>query len=190
MGTDVINSISNSYQIIALLIISISYIISLLYNKNQNKNQNEILINKFEEQNEKLIRKLDELKETRNSLDLQSSMDLIELIFTKSMTKISENVKLLLEENNIKDDKRKPIIFTKVKNLIDMEFDENIIILGRIYYKNVRLSYYISELDRNEMINTVCHKLDTTNYNFHDLVDYINHKFKHIRQLAQLQISK
>ena len=66
METEILKSISNSYQIIGLLIISITYIITIIYNRNQYKKQNKILIEKFEEQNDKLIRKLEELKESRN----------------------------------------------------------------------------------------------------------------------------
>lgn len=184
--------INNIYNLIALILIVSAYLIIFFTQKKNNKKQNDIIITKFNESNERIVRKLDELKEQRNTLDLQSSMDLIQICFNKSMLRIMEGIRIIMEENDVSDKERKEIIYGKVKSIINTQYDEDILILSRIYHKNIKLSHYINEIDRFEMINTVFGKIggikDKRNYT--DVMDYIRNKYNHAIQSAQLSLSK
>lgn len=192
MDPSVAGDINNIYNLIALIIIAGVYLIIFFRQRKYNKHQNQIIINKFDESNDKIVLKLEELKEQRNTLDLQSSMDIIQIIFNKSMLKIMEGIRIITEENNVFDEERKEIIYGKVKSIINTQYDEDILILSRIYYKNIKLSFYINDLDRFEMISTVFGKINKINDKrfYTDIMDYIRNKYNHAIQSAQLNLSK
>ena len=187
-----LGSVTNIYSLLGYIVLSLTYLIALYFNKVTSKKQNKSIIEKFEAQNDKLIEKIDELKDSKNSLDLQSSMDLLEIIYTKSMLKIMDGVKVILEENNIYDENRKPIILNKVKNIVNTQYDDDVLTLSRIFYKNTNLSTYISELDKNELIHTIFDKINLLNGSgqYFDIMDYIRNKYSHSIQSSQLMISK
>jgi hypothetical protein len=197
---EVISSVKDIYTLLALIIVSSTYIFTIIYHKNLYKRQNAVIMDKFEEQNKNLIRKLDELREARNTLDLQSSMDMLELVYTKSMLRIMDGVKLILEENNVYDEERKPIILAKIKSVINTQYDDDLITMSRIYYRNMKLSHYFNETDRTELTNTIFNKINDLdcedkkkNNNIRqyiDIMDYIRNKYSHMIQSAQLMISK
>lgn len=192
MDPSVAANINNIYNLIALVLIVSAYLIIFFVQKKNNKKQNETIVTKFDESNKSIIRKLDELKEQRNTLDLQSSMDIIQICFNKSMLKIMDGVRIIMEENDVSDKQRTEIIFGKIKSIVNTQYDEDILILNRIYHKNLKLSHYINEIDRFEMINTIFGKIsgikDKRNYT--DVMDYIRNKYNHAIQSAQLSLSK
>jgi len=193
----VINSMNNIYQLIGLGIISIAYIITLYYNKKHNKSQTEELIKTFEEQNDKIITKMEQLKDNKNTLDVQASMDIINALMTKSMLEIVSSVKYMIEENSMLEQKslymsKKSIVFEKIKNQIDTHIGGDIIILSKIYNNNVKLSYYLTELDRNELIDDITHKIFslTDKTDSSEVIDYIESRFSQIVQSIQMKLSK
>lgn len=193
----VINSMNNIYQLIGLAIISVVYIITIFYNRKQNKSQTEELIKTFEEQNDKIITKMEQLKDNKNTLDVQASMDIINALVTKSMLEIVSSVKYMIEENSMLEQKslymsKKSIVFEKIKNLIDTHIGNDIIVLSRIFNNNIKLSYYLSELDRNELIDEITHKIFslTDKTNCDEVVDYIENRFSQIIQSIQMKLTK
>lgn len=187
-----VESINNIYNLIAFVVFACVYLLIFFIQKKNNTTQNEIIITKFNESNEKIVRKLDELRVERNTIDLQSSMDIIQITFTKSMLKIMEGVRIIVSENDLSDIERKEIIYGKVKSTVNTQYDDDIIVLSRIYHKNIKLSHYIVDLDRFDMITTIFSKISTlkdkTNYG--DVTDYIRSKYTHSIQSAQLRLSK
>jgi hypothetical protein len=192
MDPSFLADINNIYALIGFLIFAITYVVVFLLKKKHNKSQTDLIIEKFEENNKNIIEKLDELKEERNTLDLQSSMDIVHIIFNKSMLKIMEGIRIIMEENNVEDTTRKEIIYGKVKSIVNTQFDEDTLILNRIYHKNNKLSYYMNDLDRFEMITTIFGKINKINDKryYTDIMDYIRNKFNHTIQTAQLNLSK
>jgi len=186
------SSINNIYNLIALVVIVAAYLTIFFIQKKSNKTQNQTIISKFNESNERIVRKLDELRIERNTIDLQSSMDIIQITFTKSMLKIMEGIRIILEENNIYNEERKEIIYGKVKSVVNTQYDDDIIVLSRIYHKNIKLSHYIVDLDRFEMITTIFGKINKIKESGlqGDVMDYIRSKYIHSIQSAQLRLSK
>ena len=210
----IIESVDNLYSLIALIVLSIVYTISFFYTKRQDKNKQQNIINSFEKQNDNIIKKIEELKEDKNILDAQSSMDIINVVITKSMLETIKEIKKLLD-NDLLEHKtlyipKKSLIIEKVKNIIDSELKDNIIILSRIYNNNIKLSHYISEIDTNELVVEITHKLQPltdNNHNLQDkddlvdiintkhhlyknLVDYIEYRFSEMIRTIELQLSR
>jgi len=192
MDPNFLADINNIYALIGFGIFAITYIVVFILQKKHNKSQTDLIVEKFDESNKKIVLKLEELKEQRNTLDLQSSMDIIHVIFNKSMLKIMEGIRIIMEENNVEDDTRKEIIFGKVKSVVNTQYDEDILILNRIYHKNNKLTHFMNDLDRFEMINTIFGKINKINDKryYTDVMDYIRNKYTHSIQSAQLNLSK
>lgn len=189
----VLSEVDNVYNLLALLMISIVYLLTMFYNRKKYKKQNQDLINSFNKHNDKIIEKLEELKETRNTLDLQSSMDLINIISTKSMLKIMDGVRKIIDKNNIHSDERRNKIYSKVKNIVNSQYDDDMIVMSRIYHKNIRLSYYLVDIQRFELTDAIYNRLMEKNISDDDkvidIMDYIKSKYHQAIQTAQLQIS-
>lgn len=208
----ILDSVNNLYSLIGLIVLSIVYIISMIYTKKQDKNKQQNIIDTFEKQNDNIIKKIEELKEDRNILDSQASMDIMNIILTKSMLETIIGIKKLLD-NEVLEHKtmyvpKKSLIVEKVKNIIDSELKDNIIILSRIYNNNIKLSHYISEIDTNELVVEITHKLQPLTSNdiydnddlvdilkikhhlYKNLVDYIEYSFSEIIRSIELQLSK
>ena len=192
MDPSVVTDINNIYNLIAYAIFLIAFLVVFFVQKKQNKIQNQLVINEFKKTNENIVLKLEELKEQRNTLDLQSSMDIIQITFNKSMLRIMEGIRIIMEENNVEDKTRKEIIFGKVKSVVNTQYDEDHLILNRIYHKNNKLSHYINETDRHEMMNTIFGKINKMHDQryYTDVMDYIRNKYAHSIQTAQLNLSK
>jgi len=192
MDPNILADINNIYNLIGYVLFLGVFITIFIIQKKHNKTQTELVIKEFKDTNDKIVLKLEELKEQRNTLDLQSSMDIIQITFNKSMLKIMEGIRIIMEENNVEDDTRKEIIYGKVKSIINTQYDEDILILNRIYHKNNKLSHYINDIDRYEMITTVFGKINRINDKryYTDIMDYIRNKYNHAIQTAQLNLSK
>lgn len=192
MDPSIVTDINNIYALIGFIVVAIAYVTVFILQKKHNKSQTDIITKKFDDSNDKIVLKLEELREERNTLDLQSSMDIIQIIFTKSMLKIMEGVRIIMEENNVEDTQRKEIIFGKVKSVVNTQYDEDILILNRIYHKNNKLSTYVNDLERLELINTIFGKINKINDKrfYTDIMDYIRNKYSHAIQAAQLNLSK
>lgn len=208
----ILESVNNLYSLIGLIILSIVYIVSMIYNKKQDKKQTNEIIDTFEKQNDNIIKKIEELREDKNILDAQASMDIINVVITKSMLETMREIKKLLDndllENRTLYIPKKSLVIEKVKNIIDSELKDNIILLSRIYNNNIKLSHYISEIDTNDLIVEIAHKLQTlTDSNIPDkddlvdiiankhhlyknLVEYIEYRFSEIIRTIELQLSK
>ena len=192
MDPNFLADINNIYALIGFGIFAITYIVVFILQKKHNKSQTDLIIEKFDESNKKIVLKLEELKEQRNTLDLQSSMDIVQIVFNKSMLKIMEGIRIIMEENNVEDETRKEIIYGKVKSVVNTQYDEDILILNRIYHKNNKLTYFMNDLDRFEMITTIFGKINLINDKryYTDIMDYIRNKYTHAIQSAQLNLSK
>lgn len=188
-----LSEVNDIYTLLGLVIISSVYIITLFYNRKKYKKQSEDLIKSFNKQNEKIIEKLEEIKETRNTLDLQSSMDLINIISNKSMLKIMDGVRKIIDKNNIHSGDRRTKIYSKIKNIVNSQYDDDMIVMSRIYHKNIRLSYYLVDIQRFELTDAIYNRLMEKNVTdqdkLNDIMDYIKSKYHQAIQTAQLQIS-
>lgn len=188
-----LSEVNNIYTLLGLIVISIVYIITILYKRKQYKRHTKELIDSFNKQNDKIIEKLEELKENRNTIDLQSSMDLINIISNKSMLKIMDGVRKIIDKNNIHSDERRNKIYSKVKNIVNSQYDDDMIVMSRIYHKNIRLSYYLVDIQRFELTDTIYNRLmekDISDQDkLNDIMDYIKSKYHQAIQTAQLQIS-
>lgn len=191
MDTNILQHIDNIYTLVAFLIFATVYLITFIYQRKHNNKQNQLLIDKSTENNERIVRKLEELREQRNTLDLQSSMDIISVIFNKSMLKISDGIRMIYKNYNMLDETRKELIYSKVKSIVNTQYDEDTIILSRIYYKNVKLSHYVTEIDRFELITSLYTKVysSKTEKDYEEILDYIKSKYTHAIQSAQLGLS-
>ena len=139
LDSDIIKNVNDLYSFLAMLVMSTVYVITVVSNRKLQKKDQFELVNNLQEQNNRLITKLEELKETRNSLDLQSTMDIIYVVYTKSMLKVQEGVRVIMEEGYVKEQSRKELIHSKVKSLVNTHYDDDMISLGRIYYKNIKI---------------------------------------------------
>lgn len=208
----ILESVNNLYSLIGLVVLSIVYIVAMIYNKKQDKKQTNEIIDTFEKQNDNIIKKIEELKEDKNILDAQASMDIINVVITKSMLETVKELKKLLD-NDLLEHKtlyipKKSLVIEKVKNIIDSELKDNIILLSRIYNNNIKLSHYISEIDTNDLIVEISHKLQaltdnnildnddlvdiisTKHHLYKNLVEYIEYRFSEIIRTIELQLSK
>lgn len=201
MDPELLKSVKDIYTLIGLVIISVVYLITVIYKLKQDKkqtkeltdsfgNQTKELVVRVEMQNEKIVKRLEEIHNTKNNMDLQSAMDVIHIINFKSMLKIMEGIKIIMEENDVEDENRRPLIFEKVRNVIETQSQEDLLVLSRIYYKEVKLSHYIIESDRTELINTISKKINLMKdkRQFTDVMDYIRNKYYQTIQCIQIQL--
>lgn len=201
MEPELLKSVKDIYTLIGLIIMSAVYLITLFYKLREDKKQNKELTTSFstqtkelvvriEMQNEKIINKLEEIKEIKNDIDLQTAMDIIQVINTKSMLKIMDGIKVIMEENDVEDQNRRPLIFEKVRNVVEIQSREDLLILSRIYYNDVKLSHFIIESDKTELINTISQKISLMKDKrlFTDVMDYIRNKYHQSIQSAQIQL--
>jgi len=201
MDPTLLTSVKDIYTLIGLIIMSIVYLISMFYKLKQDKKQSKELTETFntqtkelvvrvEMQNEKIVKRLEELHSEKNNMDLQASMDIVNVINTKSMLKIMDGIKIIMEENNVEDDMRQPILFEKVRSVVETQSNEDLLILGRMYYKGVKLSHYIIESDKIELINTISRKINLmkNKREYTDIMDYIRNKYSHTIQSIHIQL--
>jgi len=201
MEPSLLASVKDIYTLIGLIIMSVVYLISLFFKLKQDKKQNKELTNTFttqtkelvvrvEMQNEKIVKRLEELHAERNNMDLQASMDIVNVINIKSMLKIMDGIKIIMEENNVEDNMRQPILFEKVRSIVETQANEDLLILSRVYYKGVKLSHYITESDKTELINTISNKINLMKNirEYTDIMDYIRNKYSHTIQSIQIQL--
>ena len=201
MDPNLVSSVKDIYTLIGLIIVSAVYLITLFYKLKANKKQAKELTDAFstqtkefivrvEMQNEKIVKRLEDLHDAKNNMDLQAAMDIIHIINFKSMLRIMEGIKIIMEENDVEDENRRPIIFEKVRNVIETQTQEDLLILSRIYYKGIKLSHYILESDKTELINTISKKINLIKdkRQFTDVMDYIRNKYSHTIQSIQMQL--
>lgn len=201
MEPSLLASVKDIYTLIGLVIMSIVYLVTLFYKLKTDKKQSKELSDTFtvqtkelvirvEMQNEKIVKRLEELHDVKNNMDLQGAMDIIQIINMKSMLKIMESIKIIMEENDVEDENRRPIIFEKVRNAIEIQTQEDLLILSRIYYKGIKLSHYTNGTDKNEIINTISKKISLMKdkRQFTDVMDYIRNKYSHTIQSIQIQL--
>lgn len=201
MEPSLLASVKDIYTLIGLVIMSVVYIITLVYklktDKKQSKElsdtfttQTKELVTRVEMQNEKIVKRLEELHDVKNNMDIQGAMDIVQIINTKSMLKIMEGIKIIMEENDVEDENRRPIIFEKVRNIIEIQTQEDLLILSRVYYKGIKLSHYTNGTDKAEIINTISKKISLMKdkRQFTDVMDYIRNKYSHTIQSIQIQL--
>lgn len=205
---NLLGSVNNLYSLIGLVVLSIVYIVAMVYNKKQDKKQTNEIIETFEEQNDNIIKKIEELRENKNILDEQSSMDILGDILNKSKFVIIYGIKKMLDTQQFEQKSmyipKKSLILEKVKTLVDSEFKEGIITLSRIYNNNIKLSHYLSEIDTTDLVNEISHKIfSLTDGNsasendvtikeniYKNIVEYIESRFSDMIQSIELQLSK
>ncbi len=198
MDPNILSSVNDIYTLIGLVILSIVYLITMFYKLKQNKKhtkelndsfntQTKELVVRVEMQNEKIIKRLDEIQEIKNNIDLQSSMDIIYTTITETMFCILDEIDYIIDENEI--DKRH-IIKEKVNHIIESQSQEDLLILGRLYYKNTKLSDYI-KIDKDEIVNNICQKIFALEgkKQTYNIKDYIRSKYEQITQKSQLGLS-
>ena len=107
------------------------------------------------------------------------------------MLKIIEGIDIIMEEDNVKDQNRKPIIFEKVKNIVENQSHEDLLLLNKIYYKNIKLSCYIPETEKDEFIKDISQKINSmkNKKEFIDFIDYIKIRYYHKIQAVQIGLS-
>ena len=190
------SGINNIYAFLAVIVITVGNILIIIYNKNKDKKQTEKIIETFEKQNDNIIKKMEELKQNKNILDSQSSMDIINSLLTKSMLEIINGVEDMINDS-ISEQKSllipvKSLIMEKIKILVDKQIKDDIIVLGRIYNNNIKLSHYISELNINELIEEITYVINcsTNKKDSTDIINYITNRFSQFIQSIELQLSK
>ena len=201
MDPNLVSSVKDIYTLIGLVIVSAVYLITLFYKLKANKKQAKELTDAFstqtkemivrvEMQNEKIVKRLEELHDIKNNMDLQGAMDIVHMINTKSMLRIMEGIKTIMEENDVGDENRRPIIYDKVRNVIENQTQEDLLILSRIYYKGIKLSHYTNGMDKSEIINTISKKINLIKdkRQFTDVMDYIRNKYSCTIQSIQIQL--
>jgi hypothetical protein len=59
-----------------------------------------------------------------------------------------------------------------------------------IYYKNIKLSHYIIESDKIELINTISQKINLikNKRQYSDVMDYIRNKYSHTIQSMHIKL--
>lgn len=201
MDPNLLASVKDIYTLIGLVIMSVVNLITLFYKLKTDKKQTKDLADSFETQtkevvvriemqNEKIVKRLEELHDVKNNMDLQGAMDIIEIVNTKSMLKVMEGIKIIMEENDVEDENRKPIIYAKVKNVIETQTQDDLLILSRICYDGTKLSQYTNGNDKIELVNTISKKINLIKdkRQFMDIMDYIRNKYSHTIQSIQIQL--
>lgn len=195
--TSVIDSIDSVYKLISLIIITGAYIFTIIYNRKNIKKQIKELTDNFDEQNKRIISKIEQLRSHNNILDEQSSINIISLTLNKSMNSVSESVSEIIDNVLFNDERvlyipKKSLIYEKIKDIINTNFSNDIIILNKIYHNNIKLSHFISEYNKKELIEDVVNKLLSTTSadKKEDILKFINNKYSQIIQSIQLKLTK
>lgn len=193
---DAATKIDNVFSLMAFGILIIALLIIFIFVYNRRKKQHNELINKFDEQYEKLLIKIAEIKDQKNVLELQSSMDIIDTVLRKSMLSVMIDVKKIVNKNDMLDETRKSIIYYKLKNTVNTLYDDDILILSKIYFLNAnnKLSKYILDIDKNKLINEIYKKielLDNNNWDMiiDDVISYVENKYENYIRRAQLKMN-
>jgi len=193
----VVDSIDSIYKLVALIIITASYIFTIIYNRRSIKKQIKELVDSFEEENSRIIEKIEQLREYKNVLDEQSSINIISLTLNKSMVNVYSTIEDIIDTILFSDDKtlfipKKSLIFEKVREVVFTNFDNDIIVLNKIYHNNIKLSHFISEYNRDELVQEIVHKLlSITDKNKKaDMVKFIQSKYLQFIQSIQLKLTK
>lgn len=194
MDGELLKYVTNIYGLIGLLIVGLIYITPSIINYRHRKKQYNELIKNFEEQNKKLLKKIEEIKQFKNVLDLQSSMDVIDIAFNKSKLTVMIQIRDIINDDDVYDVSRKGIIFSKIRNIINTQYDDDLLILSRIYFSTNKLSKYIQDFNKNEIISDVFKKIESLNKKDWDIItkdimDYIENKYTQSIKSAQLQMN-
>lgn len=185
-----LGDINNIYNLIAMIILAGAYLAIFFRQQKTNKSQTQIIVDKFTDANSKIVGKLDELREQRNTLDLQSSMDLLELLLHKSEYKIKLDLTFLIERGYCEEEKL-DILYNKVKTIIHKQYEEDILILSRIYHSNTKLSVYIESIDVTEVVTTIVSKFSCGDDGCCvDVMDYVHNKYNHEIQTIKINLSQ
>lgn len=194
MNSDVLKYVTNIYALIGLFILAMAYIIPYIVSKRQRKREHNDLVNRLDRYNETLLKRIEELKESKNVLDLQSSMDIIDITLKKSMLTIMVQIRNIIHENDTLDEARRPVIYFKIKNTINTQYDEDILILSRIYYGNEKLSKYIINFDKNQLITEIHKKVELLHDDdwvttVKDIMEYIENRYSRLISTAKLDMN-
>jgi hypothetical protein len=195
--TSVIDSIDSVYKLISLIIITGTYIFTMIYNRKNNKKQIKELTDEFDEQNKRIIDKIEQLRSHNNILDEQSSINIITLTLNMSMINVSEYISDIIDNVLFNTEKvlfmpKKSLIYEKVKDVVNSNFSNDIIILNKIYHNNIKLSHFISEYNKEELIEEIVNKLLSTTSadKKEDILVFIRNKYSQIIQSIQLKLTK
>jgi hypothetical protein len=195
--TSVIDSIDSVYKLISLIIITGTYIFTIIYNRKNNKKQIKELTDEFDEQNKRIIDKIEQLRSHNNILDEQSSINIITLTLNMSMINVSEYISDIIDNVLFNTEKvlfmpKKSLIYEKVKDVVNSNFSNDIIILNKIYHNNIKLSHFISEYNKEELIEEIVNKLLSTTSadKKEDILVFIRNKYSQIIQSIQLKLTK
>ena len=185
---DFIQYIDNIFALIAFVILVGFYVFIFVYNKKGVDKQIKEMEKMFDADNKNIIRKIEQLKEQKSVLDLQSSIDIINLIIEKSSNDVIKSAKCIILSNKLGD---KNEICEKIKDVIYRTIDNNIIILNKIYHNNIKLSHYLSEYDKDSLIIDITNKINTTigTSKTNDITIYIENRFKQIGNYIQLKLT-
>ncbi|MFA5585512.1 MAG: hypothetical protein WDA02_03085 [Saccharofermentanales bacterium] len=87
---------------------------------------------------------------------------------------------------------KKSLIYEKVKDVVNSNFSNDIIILNKIYHNNIKLSHFISEYNKEELIEEIVNKLLSTTSadKKEDILVFIRNKYSQIIQSIQLKLTK
>jgi len=195
--TSVIDSIDSVYKLISLIIITGTYIFTIIYNRKNSKKQIKELTDEFDEQNKRIIDKIEQLRSHNNILDEQSSINIITLTLNMSMINVSEYISDIIDNVLFNTEKvlfmpKKSLIYEKVKDVVNSNFSNDIIILNKIYHNNIKLSHFISEYNKEELIEEIVNKLLSTTSadKKEDILVFIRNKYSQIIQSIQLKLTK
>jgi len=195
--TSVIDSIDSVYKLISLIIITGTYIFTIIYNRKNNKKQIKELTDESDEQNKRIIDKIEQLRSHNNILDEQSSINIITLTLNMSMINVSEYISDIIDNVLFNTEKvlfmpKKSLIYEKVKDVVNSNFSNDIIILNKIYHNNIKLSHFISEYNKEELIEEIVNKLLSTTSadKKEDILVFIRNKYSQIIQSIQLKLTK
>lgn len=195
--TSVIDSIDSVYKLISLIIITGTYIFTIIYNRKNIKKQIKELTDNFDEQNKRIIDKIEQLRSHNNILDEQSSINIITLTLNMSMINVSEYISDIIDNVLFNTEKvlfmpKKSLIYEKVKDVVNSNFSNDIIILNKIYHNNIKLSHFISEYNKEELIEEIVNKLLSTTSadKKEDILVFIRNKYSQIIQSIQLKLTK
>lgn len=195
--TSVIDSIDSVYKLISLIIITVAYIFTIIYNRKNIKKQIKELTDEFDEQNKRIIDKIEQLRSHNNILDEQSSINIITLTLNMSMINVSEYISDIIDNVLFNTEKvlfmpKKSLIYEKVKDVVNSNFSNDIIILNKIYHNNIKLSHFISEYNKEELIEEIVNKLLSTTSadKKEDILVFIRNKYSQIIQSIQLKLTK
>ena len=195
MNPDIINSISNIYQLIAWGLFIIAFIIMNMLNKNQHKKKDKELTKTLAKNNQLLVERLEELKGITNNIDLQSSFDIIEQIYKESMWSIAAFLIRAIIYNNLENEDRQNEIKKKLKAKLLAAYEEDKMILDRIYYKNRPLSRIMGNKNKMYLFEQLTKKLFKINSKNRvigqkDMIDFLESTFKKYIQEDQLKLTK